>query len=203
MKRFLPLFPLLLLGAAPAAHAAIVYSGVQNVAVPQNFTGIYVNMLTNTTAGTQPVDFNSAPWVGFSFGGVDISNDTLLQVVITGTDQVTALSTAQTVGSPSSFSSDANYSTTHTGPAAGQFQLGSPGYFGFKFQTVAAGPTHYGWAKLTVNNAGAGTLHDWAYEAVAGTSIQVGTVPEPGSALLMLLGFGALYRQRSRRTRAR
>ena len=105
------------------AHAAIVYSGVQNISVPQNFTGIYVNLLTNTTAGAQPVDFNSAPWVGLAFGGIDISNDTLLQVVITAPDQVVRLTTADSVGSPSSFSTDANYSTTHTGPASSQFQI--------------------------------------------------------------------------------
>lgn len=200
MKRFLPLLSLLLLAAVPAARAAVVYSGVQNVSVPQTFTGIYVNLLTNTTAGAQPVDFNSAPWVNLAFGGIDISNDTLLQVVITAPDQVVDLTTADSVGSASNFSSGANYSSTHTGPAANQFQIGSPGYFGFKFQTVAAGPTFYGWAKITISNSAAGTLHDWAYEGLAGTSIQVGTVPEPSGAALSLLGLLALHRRRSRGT---
>jgi PEP-CTERM motif len=76
---------------------------------------------------------------------------------------------------------------------------GTTGFVGLRFQ--ASGNTHYGWARFTYNDATTGslTLHDFAYENVAGASIQAGAVPEPGSALLALAGLGGVALRRRRK----
>ena len=196
MKRSGLLLSLLLWGIAPAAHSAIIYSGVQNIAVPQTFAGVYVNILTKATSFSQPGDFDTAPWINLDFGGIDISNGNTLRPVIIASNRVVNLTTAQSVGSPSNLPPGANFSDSHTGPAAGQFQLLTVGYAGYGFSATVGAPVQYGWARITISNAGNGTLHDWAYEGVANTSIQVGTVPEPGGAVLMLGGMASLLRRR-------
>ena len=198
MKRPSLLLPLLLLGIAPAAHGAIFYSGVKNIAVPQTFAGVYVNILTQATSFSQPGDFNTSPWINLDFGGVDISNGDALRPVITAPDRVVNLTPGNTVGSPSNLAVGANFSESHTGPAAGQFQLLTVGYAGFGFSPTVGAPVQYGWAKITVNIAGDGTIHDWAYESVANTSIPVGAVPEPAGAALVMLALGGFWLRRSR-----
>ena len=194
------LFPALLLwAAASTAPAAIIYSGVQNIAVPQTFAGVYVNILTKATSFSQPGDFDSAPWINLDFGGVDISNGNALRPVIAAPDRVVNLTTAQSVGSPSNLPPGANFSSSHTGPGPDQFKMLTVGYIGYGFSPTVGAPVQYGWAKITVNNAGNGTIHDWAYESVANTSIQVGTVPEPAGAVFVLLTMGGFWLRRSRR----
>lgn len=198
MKRLSLLLPLVFVGIAPAAHGAIFYSGVKNIAVPQTFTGVYVNILTQATSFTQPGDFNSSPWINLDFGGVDISNGDVFRPVIIAPDRVANLAPGSTVGSPSNLAVGANFSDSHTGPAAGQFQVQTIGYVGYGFSASVGAPVQFGWAKITVNHAGAGTIHDWAYESVSNTSIAVGAVPEPAGAALVVLALGGLWLRRSR-----
>ena len=73
------------------------------------------------------------------------------------------------------------------------------GYLGFGFSPTVGAPTQYGWAKITVDNVGTGTLHEWAYETIPATAIQVGAgaVPEPtGTALGLLAATILTYRRR-------
>ena len=199
MKRFLTLLPVLALGFVPAAHGAIVSSGVQNIVLPQSFfTGVYVNIITQVTSPTLPGDFDTAPWIGFDLGGIDISNGDALRPVITGSSQVVNLTTADSVGSASNLSAGASFSDAHTGPAPGQFQILAAGYLGFAFSPTVGAPTQYGWAKVTIDNTSTGTLHEWAYETTPGTAIQVGAVPEPTGTLLTLLAATALTLRRRR-----
>jgi hypothetical protein len=198
MKRFLPLLPLLAFGLAPTAQGAIIASGVVDVALPQSFfAGVYVNILTQVTSTTQPVDFDTAPWIGFDFGGIDIINGDALRPVATGS-QVVNLTTADSVGSASPVALGANFSDAHTGPAASQFTAAAPGYVGFAFSPTVGAPVQFGWAKITINNTAAGTLHEWAYETNPGTAIQVGAVPEPGGTALSLLAAALLTTRRRR-----
>lgn len=173
-----------------ASHASIIWSGPMNVPVPSTFDGVYFNPFTGATAATQPADWNAAPWLNPFFGGVNIGSDTLLRPVITGADQVMNLGAGVTISAASIFAAGESGSITHVGPASNQFQIGTPGYFGFAFEPALAGATYYGWAQITISNTGEGTLHGWAYEDAAGKAMPVGAVPEPGTALL--LGLGAM-----------
>ena len=198
MKRSGLFISLSLWAMAPAAPAAIIYSGIQNIDVPQTFAGVYVNILTKATSFSQPADFDSAPWINLDFGGVDISNGNALRPVITAPDRVVNLSPGQNVGSPSNLPPGASFSSSHTGPAPEQFQLTTLGYVGFGFSPTVGAPVQYGWAKITVNNAGPGTFHDWAYEGVANTAIRVGAIPEPAGAVFLLMALGGFGLRRSR-----
>lgn len=195
MKRFLTFISILCFALTPAAKGAVIYTGVQDIALPQSFSNaIYINILTSATTTTYPTDFDTAPWIGFDFGGVGISTGELVRPVVAA-NQVVRLTLSDTVGSASNVASAANYSDNHTGAAFSQFQIGTAGYFGFSLKPTAADPVHYGWAKITINNAGTGTLHEWAYESTPGASITVG-VPEPATAGLSLLALGLCLRRR-------
>ncbi|MFN0128000.1 MAG: PEP-CTERM sorting domain-containing protein [Verrucomicrobiales bacterium] len=180
------------------AHAAIVYSGVQNIPIPYTFAGIYVNPLTLATSTTEPVSFNSSPWINFGFGGVDISNGDLLTPVVVAGDVVENLFSLTLVDSSLSFTLGASASSTHMGTGAGQFQASTSGYLGFSFRPTVGGSTHYGWAQVTLRDDGsAGDIVAWAYENIPSTAIPVGVVPEPSSSLLLaLLGLLSCRRKR-------
>ena len=81
---FLPLSALL--WSAVSAHAGVTYSGYQNIAVPENFDGLYLNVTTGATAFSQPSDWNSSSWINPFFGGVYTGSSALLRPVITGSD---------------------------------------------------------------------------------------------------------------------
>ncbi len=191
-----------LLGAIPTAHGAIVYSGLQNIAIPYSFSGVYVNIQTLGTSFNQPADFDTSPWLNLDFGGVDISNGVSISPIVIGVglDQVTNLSGGSAVGPAASFASSPNASTTHLGPAVDQFQSNTPGYIGFSFNASPAGPAKYGWMRISINDSGTGngTVHDWAYEDVAGTSLPAGVVPEPTGLALILWGMGSVLLRRVR-----
>jgi hypothetical protein len=72
---------------------------------------------------------------------------------------------------------------------------------------VAPYPVHYGWIRVSVPSTTSGllTVHDWAYESVAGQSIQTpgsSSVPEPGTLQVVALGGLGLVAWRRRRMQA-
>ena len=195
------LLPALIVFAVPA-HAALIYSGVQNVGIPQTFEGVYLHLTDGATALAFPANWSTEPWLNPFNGGVYIGNSPLLRPVITGTDQIVNLSVGTTINAASNFVADESGSTTHVGAAANQFHIGTPGILGFVFETTSGGPDYYGWARLNVDNVGAGSIVDWAYETTAGVAIQAGqiiSVPEPATALVgvALLGACVLRRRRA------
>ncbi len=187
---FLPLSALL--WSVVSAHAGVTYSGYQNIAVPQNFDGLYLNVATGATSFSQPADWDSSSWINPLFGGVWTSSNDLLRPVITGSDQILNLGTGTLVSSASTFATGESGSTTHVGTGAGQFTLGTAGTMGFQFKTSPAGTTQYGWLNTTISNTGAGAIRDWGFEAEAG-SIVVGRTEQSapsGGAQVMTLSPG-------------
>ena len=196
MKYILALF--LLVSVAPVSQASVVYSGVQNVAVPFNPAGVYLNIATGATSGSQPVDWNTAPWITSFFGGVDFGNDDLVLPAVTGLDQIVNLAPGTVVDSSLTYVSAESGSTTHYGAGSNQFHDGVPGFVGFKFSNTVGGPSYYGWLQMVVSNSSAGQIIDWGYDNVAGTPILAGSVPEPSRALLLVFGLSAGMLRRRR-----
>ena len=195
------ILPILFLNAIaePAAHAAIVFSGIQNIAIPMNFEGEYLRLDIPQSVQTFPVDWASAPWVNLFFGGVDIANSPLLRPAIQGGDQITNLDYGTYITAAGNYAAGESGSSTHVGTGPGQFALNVPGYMGFAFRTTTTGPDYYGWMELRINNTGPGQIISWAYEDTAGTGIPAG-VPEPGTAEffgMAVLGF-CVWRRRKR-----
>jgi fibronectin-binding autotransporter adhesin len=188
---FLPLSTLLL--SVVSAHAGVTYSGYQNIAIPQNFDGLYLNITTGATSFSQPADWNSSSWINPFFGGVHTGSSERLRPVITGSNQILNLGTGTLVSSASTFATGESGSTTHVGAGAGQFTLGTAGYMGFQFETSPGGTTQYGWLNTTISNTGTGVIRDWGFEAEAG-SIMVGRLEQSapsGGTQVTTLSLGA------------
>jgi autotransporter-associated beta strand protein len=188
---FLPLSALL--WSVVSAHAGVIYSGYKNIAIPQNFDGLYLNVTTGATSFTQPADWNSSSWINPIFGGVWTGSSERLRPMITGSDQILNLSTGTLVSNASTFATGESGSTTHVGEGAGQLTLGQAGYMGFQFETSPGGTTQYGWLNTTISNTGAGVIRDWGFEAAEG-SIVVGRIEQSapsGGSQVMTLSPGA------------
>jgi hypothetical protein len=196
---FTVVLALALLTGAPQGQSAVVYSGVQSIAIPLDFDGVYLNVLSGATGFSEPGTWDTAPWFNPFFGGVYTTNPALLRPASDGFGQMVNLAVGTMIDSTSNFAAAAGGSTTHVGGAVNQFQISVPGYLGFEFEPTTGGQTQYGWMQITINNTGAGTIHGWAYESTAGTGILAGSVPEPGRALLLMLGLmGVVVRRRRR-----
>lgn len=204
------------LAAAGSAQAVVVYSGIVNIAVPNNIDGLYVNVVTGSTyagsgfpATSGPganYDFNlfaATTWSAFSPGSLGQALPTPVPatskgyVAATTTTGVLNLASGTVIGGASIFNTGT--------PTAAAIATGSAAYFGFRFrnENAVADPAddtvHFGWARVTLTNGVPGTLIDYAFESTPLTSITVGVVPEPGSVLLMgagLAGMLALVRRR-------
>lgn len=157
------------------SRGAVIYSGYQDIAVPLNFDGVYLNLVTGATSSVEPADWATGPWINPFFGGVYLTNEALVRPVITGTDQAVNLSAGTSISAASTFASGAGGSTTHVGTAPDQFQVGIAGNLGFQFQSAPAAANRYGWMNLTVSNTGAGMINGWAYDDTSG-SIVVGNI---------------------------
>ena len=82
----------------------------------------------------------------------------------------------------------------------GLWDNGMLAFVGFNF--VNASGTHYGWARVKVDEtSNVITVLDAAYEDVADTAIQA-PVPEPGLSVLLLVGAGGMAVRRFRNPRS-
>jgi MYXO-CTERM domain-containing protein len=192
-------------GVAASANAAIVYSGVVNFACAIDIDGTYINVetgqLTNGPgAGVPGWDVN--PYRSSSGSGMNFFSPTGGGMVsaAAGVGPALNLAAGTLIGSTSNFSSST--ATIAFGSAAGQWQYGTNNIVGFRFVS-SAGTTHYGWMRFLMGaqpasgNLVTRTVVDFAYESVAGASIQAGAVPAPGA--LALLGVAGLAGARRRR----
>ena len=177
--------------SVPPASAAVVYRGLQNVAIPTDFSGVYLNLDNGTTS---PVEFTG--WdINPFFGGVGVGNSAAFQPARTGTansDPIIALGAGANVGGSLFFSTGQGGSEGHLGVGAMKFGIGQEAYLGFRFNTDANGGPYYGWMRVifTANTPG-GVVKDWAFET-GGLGIQTGNVlqaaPVAGVSVVTLTG---------------
>lgn len=193
------------MGAAAAANAAVVYSGLVNFACNIDVDGAYINVETNTlsngpSSGVPGWDVN--PYRSGTGSGLNFFNSTgggqmRYPGLTTGVAGNLALDTS--IGSTGSFNTSATAVTF--GSAAGNWQYGAENVIGFRF-VAAAGTTHYGWMRFLIGaqpasgNLVTRTVVDYGYESVAGTAILAGA-PAPGA--IALLGVAGLAGGRRRR----
>ena len=194
------------MGAAAAANAAVVYSGVINFACAVDIDGCYINVQTNQLSngpGSGVPGWDVNPYS--SGGGMNFFNSTgggqmRYPGVTAGPAGNLALGTS--IGSTGSF----NTSTTGVvfGSAAGNWAYSAENIIGFRF-VAAAGTTHYGWMRFLMGAAGSSgtsmtrTVVDYGYESTAATSILAGAGAVPAPGAIALLGVAGLAGGRRRR----
>ncbi len=201
MKRLIYLIIGLAVYSQDSAQAALVYSGLLNIVIPTTFEGTYINLDNGAVSGSAFTGWDINPF----FGGGGVANNTNFQPVRIGTgnsDPALRLYTGELVSSAQTFSSGFGGfgdPVSHLGSGLNQFTVGSEGYLGFRFTTDTSAGPYYGWVRATfTNNTSGGVIHDWAYDD-SGSSITVGSVPEPSRAMLLFVGFVTLISCRRRR----
>lgn len=96
-------------------------------------------------------------------------------------------------GTGSSGSGGVSSSQSHIGTDPGQFEPGVESYIGFVLDPGTASET-YGWISVTFQNNGTpGIINSFAF---SDDPLAVGAIPEPSSALLVILSSGLLLRRR-------
>ena len=203
-------------GAAAAAavvvgssNAAIVYSGVLNFSCAVDIDGCYINVETGQLSngpGSGVPGWDVNPYS--TSGGMNFFNSTgggqmRRPGVTTGTAGNLALGTV--IGAAGSFNTGTGnvYGTTSATGLNGGWTYGSENIIGFKFVS-AAGTTHYGWMRFAMGAAGSAgtsmtrTVVDYAWENVAGTSIEAGAGAVPAPGAIALLGLAGLAGRRRR-----
>lgn len=196
-------FVILSFAIRPSANAAVIYSGVQNIAIPTTFDGVYLDIDTATTSTSVITGWDINPF----FGGFALGNSAAFQPVRTGTgnsDTILNLAYGTLVDSLLNYATGEAGSSDHIGGGANQFTDGASGYLGFKFTTNSNAGPFYGWMRLTLTaNTSGATIHEWAYDNT-GSGLFVGSltaVPEPSRTMLLIAGgcFASLQRQRRKR----
>lgn len=187
------------IGLSGLGNATTIYFLNQDVPIPSDPAGVYVDLSTGAT-GTAPFAGADA---NLFFGGFVVGNDADLpavpspswQPVRLGTDNFATIANlpfGTWVDAASPMGADFGGSFDHVGT---EFTEGVSGYIGFSLDE-GGGPL-FGWMRVTLEFAGGGTIHEWAYEDTE-THIPVG-LPEPTTGVLALLGLSTLALRRRRR----
>ena len=198
MKTYRSLFALIAVHSLLVAtsDAAIIYSGLQNIAISTSFDGTYLDVDTGLVVPVEGAGWDINPF----FGGEGIGNSPSFQPVRASTSISSAvqnLAFGQMVTASSIYASGFAGSDSHIGLGPDKFISGDDGYIGFKFLTNGNDGPFYGWMRLNLSNTGAsGFIRDWAYDD-SGASISVGAVPETSSILAVTVGsLGFCFRRR-------
>lgn len=187
------------------AQSAIHYSEVQDLVIPADIDGIYINPFSDVTSYSYPSDYESQPWVNLLFSGMVIGSSGAFEPIITdpatgnGDGLILAQDFLNNIGSGLDFADGPNGSENHMGSAPGQFQDGEEAYLGFRFKTTPSELYRYGWIRITLNSVEPSVIHDWAWEGTFEQAIEAGSftsVPEPSMFLLIAVGAGGLLFRR-------
>jgi autotransporter-associated beta strand protein len=195
-RSFLPSIPCwwlgcsFLFGTARTSQADILFSGQQNIAIPQNFDGVYIRV--NLTQPTHVVS-NAGDWhINPFFGGIGIANSPAFQPVRSGAgneDSVIRMDATSWIGGSATFASDLDWGGSgaedesgHLGSGILQFTDGKAGYLGFRFDSGGGVPL-YGWMRLVLTANGNGVIQSWAYDD-SGASILAGATGQSGQRVL-------------------
>ncbi len=167
-------------GGVQQSEAAVVYSGIVNIPIPNDFYGVYLNVQTGAfQANGAPVALAGWDLNPYQGGGSLFQN-------------TTAPEASAYVGSPATNLAPGTPINAAAGlsPATTNFAVGVEGILGFKF-VDAGNVSHFGWMHYTKNAGGAGTagvIRDYAWENTAGGAINAGDIPAPGSLALLAVG---------------
>lgn len=189
------------LTTTPEAAAAIVYSGIVNINVPDTLDGIYLNVVTGSigaTGGAVPGwDLNPyTAGTGFNLWGATTTTWLSTGGVIAGPYPLA-------LGTP--IDSGGTYFRPGGGTDVGpQITLNSPNYLGFQFINEAnSNLIHYGWLRIDFGATdGDRIIIEYAYEDQEGVGILAGAgssaevVPETSTLSLLALGAVGLLRRR-------
>ena len=174
------------------ASADVIYSNFQNIGIPANFAGVYLDVNgpngwnTNMAAPVAGWDIN------VYYGGKDLANSPAFQPVRANNTAnwapITDLSAGATVSSGGIYSPFVQSGTGAEPPGApgygtspmlmgsgGNFTAGTVGYIGFKLYTGAGYTVPvYGWMRVILGGA-TPVIEDWAYDT-SGATIATGNV---------------------------
>lgn len=181
------------------AHAAVVYSGPQNIDIAQ-FNSQNLNLDGDAY---NDILLKNYVFLGGNYQGVYV-NFFPGKVVgfFSGFGYVSALGPGSIVDAATTSGGPFQASMAYGGnnPNA-EFNDVEGAFIGLAFPINAT--THYGWVRVDVDNA-AGTFNivDWAYEDQPGVGITTPAVPEPGTLGLLAAGAAGLAALRRRRSAA-
>jgi autotransporter-associated beta strand protein len=184
----------------PAA-GDIIFSNLQDIAIPATYDGVYLNV----ESGAWSTDmFNPvAGWdINPYFGGSVLWNSPSFQPVRSGTGEMSPilnLTTGTIVDASSVFSTFVQGpsgndpggpgfggSDTHLGASPGQFGAGDEGFLGFRLNGA-----NYGWMRVVfTNNTGGALIKDWSYDN-SGGAIATGNVLQNGGTVTLDSTFGS------------
>jgi hypothetical protein len=189
--------------AAPSlAQAQIVWSGTLNTTVNSGSTQTLLDFNLNSTPDAEEAYLTFTP-----FNPSVIPPDAALVVVGITSSKADPSIAFLYADDPLSFGATIDSSVSYVEAHASLPADGNSYYYAFNYQT--AGGSHYGWMQISFASDGeSGTLHQWAYNSVAGASLTAGqtsAIPEPAtvSALLGAAALGAVAWWRRRPTAAR
>lgn len=184
--------------AAPISQAqAVVVTFNTPITVPNNFDGVYINLLTGATGtaaasvpGWDINPYNSGTALSFFFSATPLQASA---VAATTTGPYLDLPLGATVSAASTFAQV----TASTATAA--FQTPGTHTLGFRFYNESTAAINYGYMRMTSSGANGFplTINSWSFEN-SGGAISV-PIPEPGTCALMAAGLalvGAAARRR-------
>jgi len=164
-----------------SALAAVVCMTDQNLAVPQDSEGVYINLVTGDNAGSESAvpgfDFDPYAavstnptlqlkfyWGSASNNGAGVASAGDAYAVLAGGDVIDAGSPFTRAG----FSGDTS-----------AWQAGVEGYLGMRFTNEATATLTYGWVRLstTAPLGFPATVLDWCYED-SGAGITIPAAPD-------------------------